>query len=284
MVIDDLRRKFKVSLSFILKAVKLPRSNYYYATSSQSIDKDKNIIRLINSIKEINPNYGYRRVTMALNNDGYNVNHKRVLRIMKKYNLLSSAFGKKKRKYSSYKGNVGKRFKNRLNRRFNTPIPFQKLVSDTTELRYGKQSINERIYLNPVLDLFSGEIISYSISNHPDFNSVFLPIKEAILKLPKTHFKRFFHSDQGVHYQNKRLNKFLKKNHITQSMSRKATCLDNAVIESFFHLLKIEIGNNFSTKEELINSVRNWIYYYNNFRIKTKLGGKSPIQYRKLVS
>lgn len=276
MVIDDLRRKFKVSLSFILKAVKLPRSNYYYATSSQSIDKDKNIIRLINSIKEINPNYGYRRVTMALNNDGYNVNHKRVLRIMKKYNLLSSAFGKKKRKYSSYKGNVGKRF--------NTPIPFQKLVSDTTELRYGKQSINERIYLNPVLDLFSGEIISYSISNHPDFNSVFLPIKEAILKLPKTHFKRFFHSDQGVHYQNKRLNKFLKKNHITQSMSRKATCLDNAVIESFFHLLKIEIGNNFSTKEELINSVRNWIYYYNNFRIKTKLGGKSPIQYRKLVS
>ncbi|MEN3240129.1 IS3 family transposase, partial [Fructilactobacillus sanfranciscensis] len=69
-----------------------------------------------------------------------------------------------------------------------------------------------------------------------------------------------------------------------QSMSRKATCLDNAVIESFFHLLKIEIGNNFSTKEELINSVRNWIYYYNNFRIKTKLGGKSPIQYRKLVS
>ena len=203
---------------------------------------------------------------------------------MKKYNLLSSAFGKKKRKYSSYKGNVGKRFKNRLNRRFNTPIPFQKLVSDTTELRYGKQSINERIYLNPVLDLFSGEIISYSISNHPDFNSVFSPIKEAILKLPKTHFKRFFHSDQGVHYQNKRLNKFLKKNHITQSMSRKATCLDNAVIESFFHLLKIEIGNNFSTKEELINSVRNWIYYYNNFRIKTKLGGKSPIQYRKLVS
>ena len=276
MVIDDLRRKFKVSLSFILKAVKLPRSNYYYATSSQSIDKDKNIIKLINSIKEINPNYGYRRVTMALNNDGYNVNHKRVLRIMKKYNLLSSAFGKKKRKYSSYKGNVDKRF--------NTPIPFQKLVSDTTELRYGKQSINERIYLNPVLDLFSGEIISYSISNHPDFNSVFLPIKEAILKLPKTHFKRFFHSDQGVHYQNKRLNKFLKKNHITQSMSRKATCLDNAVIESFFHLLKIEIGNNFSTKEELINSVRNWIYYYNNFRIKTKLGGKSPIQYRKLVS
>ncbi|WP_103468291.1 IS3 family transposase [Fructilactobacillus sanfranciscensis] len=221
---------------------------------------------------------------MALNNDGYNVNHKRVLRIMKKYNLLSSAFGKKKRKYSSYKGNVGKRFKNILNRRFNTPIPFQKLVSDTTELRYGKQSINERIYLNPVLDLFSGEIISYSISNHPDFNSVFLPIKEAILKLPKTHFKSFFHSDQGVHYQNKRLNKFLKKNHITQSMSRKATCLDNAVIESFFHLLKIEIGNNFSTKEELINSVRNWIYYYNNFRIKTKLGGKSPIQYRKLVS
>lgn len=221
---------------------------------------------------------------MALNNDGYNVNHKHILRIMKKYNLLSSAFEKKKRKYSSYKGNVGKRFKNRLNRRFNTPIPFQKLVSDTTELRYVKQSINERIYLNPVLDLFSGEIISYSISNHPDFNSVFLPIKEAILKLPKTHFKRFFHSDQGVHYQNKRLNKFLKKNHITQSMSRKATCLDNAVIESFFHLLKIEIGNNFSTKEELINSVRNWIYYYNNFHIKTKLGGKSPIQYRKLVS
>ncbi|WP_428832116.1 IS3 family transposase, partial [Fructilactobacillus sanfranciscensis] len=117
-VIDDLRRKFKVSLSFILNAVKLPRSNYYYATSSQSIDKEKNILRLIYNIKEINPNYGFRRLTMALNNDGYNVNHKRVLRIMKKYNLLSSAFGKKKRKYSSYKDNVGKRFKNRLNRRF----------------------------------------------------------------------------------------------------------------------------------------------------------------------
>ncbi|WP_413627384.1 IS3 family transposase [Fructilactobacillus vespulae] len=284
MVIDDLRRKFKVSLSFILRAVKLPRSNYYYAISSHSINKDVNIIKLIKEIKENNPNYGYRRVTLALNNAGKNVNHKRVLRIMKKHNLLSSVFGKKRRRYNSYEGNVGKRFKNRLNRRFNTPIPFQKLASDTTELRYGNQSINERIYLNPVLDLFSGEIISYSVSDHPDFDSVFSPIKEAVLKLPKTKFKRFFHSDQGVHYQNKRLNKFLRKNRITQSMSRKATCLDNAVIESFFHILKIEIGNNFNTKEELINSVRNWIYYYNNYRIKTKLGGKSPIQYRKLVS
>ncbi|WP_428832016.1 hypothetical protein [Fructilactobacillus sanfranciscensis] len=88
------------------------------------------------------------------------------------------------------------------------------------------------------------------MSNHPDFNSVFSPIKEAILKLPKTNFKRFFHSDQGVHYQIKRLNKYLKKNHITQSMSRKAPCVDNAVIESFFHRLKIEIGNKLNTKEE----------------------------------
>ncbi|MCB5223347.1 IS3 family transposase, partial [Lactiplantibacillus pentosus] len=112
--------------------------------------------------------YGYRRITGALHDTyGFKINHKRVLRIMREQDWLCGAFNRQKRKYNSYKGTVGVIAPNRLKRRFKTDRPYQKLVTDVSEFRYGNQSQNERVYLEPVLDLFNGEVLAFNISDHP---------------------------------------------------------------------------------------------------------------------
>ncbi|MCT2868167.1 transposase, partial [Fructilactobacillus fructivorans] len=108
-------------------------------------------------------------------------------------------------------------------RRFLTDRPYQKLVTDTTELRYGSKSMSERLYLNPVLDLFSGEVLSYKLSEHLDLNSVLSPVGQAFKRLPKLNYRTTIHTDQGCHYQHRKFISLVKKNHVIKSMSRKAT-------------------------------------------------------------
>ena len=137
-------------------------------------------------------------------------------------------------------------FKNKINRRFNTSVPHQKITTDTTEFKIypidknGKLSI-KKAYLNPFLDMFNGEILS----------------------------------DQGWAYQMKQYTNTLKNNKIFQSMSRKGTCLDNSLMENFFGIMKQD-----RSFEELEKEVINYIYYYNNDRIKEKLKWNSPVNYR----
>ncbi|MGY5276227.1 IS3 family transposase [Lactiplantibacillus plantarum] len=114
---------------------------------------------LIKSVRLANPDYGYRTVTLALKNKGINVNHKAVLRIMRENNLLCQAFNRRTKKYNSYKGTVGTVAHNRLNRRFKMDRPFQKIVTDVTEVRWGNQTINKRAYFTVYIDLYNGEII-----------------------------------------------------------------------------------------------------------------------------
>ncbi|MFC0088180.1 IS3 family transposase, partial [Weissella thailandensis] len=101
---------------------------------------------------------------------------------------------------------------------------------------------------------------------------------------PKLNYRLTIHSDQGFQYQNYEYVSRLQNNHVFQSISRKATCLDNAMAESFFHLLKVGTvhNNHYQNYDELKSAVNNYIYYYNNKRIKTKLAGKTPVQYRSL--
>jgi len=271
-----------------LKAISIPRSTYYYArTHKGRVFDDDKIVQAIDEIRQSDPKYtkkyGYRRMTDALKEMGFTVNHKKVLRIMTEHAWLCQAFNRQKRKYNSYKGTVGKIAKNLLKRRFITDRPYQKLVADVSEFRYGNMGQNDRVYLEPIMDLFSGEILAFNISEHPTVEFAIKPLKEALDNIPKLNYRTTVHTDQGFQYQNSSWQRILKEHRIFQSMSRKATCLDNASMESFFHIMKVEMMDiHYDKKADLIQSMTEWIDFYNHRRIKTKLNGMSPVKYREL--
>lgn len=138
-----------------------------------------------------------------------------------------------------------------------------------------------KLYLSPILDMYNGEIISYTISEHPVLNQILDMLNKAFLKIPD-NTNLIFHSDQGWQYQHSQYQKRLQQKGIRQSMSRKGNCLDNSVMENFFGLLKSELLylREFSSIEEFRIELERYIDYYNNKRIKCKLKGLSPVQYR----
>lgn len=218
--------------------------------------------------------YGYRRITMELHNRGYRINHKTVQRLM---GLLGLKCMVRIKKYRSYKGQVGKIAPNLIQRNFKADAPNKKWTTDITEFSlFGK-----KLYLSPILDMYNGEIISYNISEHPVLNQVLDMLDQAFLKIPDDT-NLIFHSDQGWQYQHKQYQKRLQEKGIRQSMSRKGNCLDNSVMENFFGLLKSELLylREFSSVEEFRVELEKYIDYYNNKRIKNKLKGLSPVQYR----
>ena len=248
---------------------------------------DKEIEEKIVEIRELNKDYGYRRVSGELRNQGYIVNKKKVQRIMQKLNLQVTSFTRKSRKYSSYKGRIGTVAPNRINRRFNTHIPHQKITTDTTEFKYyeidakGHMTMR-KLYLDPFMDMCNGEIVSYAMDKRPTARNVMNALELAIEATADCPYRRTFHSDQGWAYQMKAYTKRFKEEKIFQSMSRKGNCLDNSLMENFFGLLKQEIyyGVVYYSYEELESEIRKYIKYYNENRIKEKLGYLSPVQYR----
>jgi putative transposase len=224
-------------------------------------------------------NYGYRRILLELKNRGHKVNHKKVQRIMNKLGLKGDKFKRKSRKYSSYKGTTGKVAKNLINRRFNTNVCHQKLTTDITEF---KCSDGVKLYLNPIMDMFNGEILSYGTSMHPTLELAIKPLEEALEIVKDSKFRTTIHSDQGWHYQHNKWVSTLKENKVFQSMSRKGNCLDNSPMENFFGLMKQEMyyGEALCSFEELKMRIEEYIDYYNNKRIKQKLAGMNPVQYR----
>ena len=183
---------------------------------------------------------------------------------------------KRKSKYKSYKGEVGKIAPNIINRNFVANAPFQKLATDVTEFSV----CDDKVYLSPVIDMYNNEIISYSISLSPNFNQTREMLNGLIHKLPN-NTTPILHSDQGWQYQMKEYQRILKENNIQQSMSRKGNCLDNSIMENFFGKLKIEMfyGEKFESVNTFIDKLREYIYYYNNERIILKLK-MSPVKYR----
>ena len=218
--------------------------------------------------------YGYRRITLELHNRGYIINHKTVQKLMKQCGLKCEI---RKKKYRSYKGEIGKVAPNIINRNFKADKPNQKWTTDVTEFAIADQ----KVYLSPILDMFNGDIISYNISLHPTFHQTMDMLDKAFAKIPNDT-NLIMHSDQGWQYQMKHYQHRLKEKGIIQSMSRKGNCLDNSVMENFFGLLKTEMfyKQKFKSAEHLIDEIDKYIDYYNNRRIKCKLKGQSPVQYR----
>ena len=261
---------------------KLPKSSYYEwkIKLEQPIDKDKQIKEEIKTIVEASKGrYGYRRVTLVLKNKGFKINHKRVLRIMREQSLLCSKFKTRSRKYSSYKGQIGKVADNIVNRQLRASKPNQLWLTDVTEFRIKGQE--KKIYLSPILDIYNSEIISYTLSNHPTINLTNTMLEKA-LEENKDIKDLTIHSDQGFHYQHSSWTKKLEKMNIRQSMSRKGNCLDNSPMENFFGILKQEMyyGAEFKNYNELVVEIEKYIRWYNEDRIKTKLNGMSPVMYR----
>jgi putative transposase len=248
---------------------------YYYLKKFSQPDKHSSIkAAIIDIYHQHKGRYGYRRITITLKGKGIMINHKRVSRIMNECGLKCLV---RIKKYKSYKGQQGKIARNLLNRNFNARKPYQKWVTDVTEFAVA----GKKLYLSPILDLYNGEIVSYNISPRPNFYQTMDMLQKALTRLP-SQAKPILHSDQGWQYQMKEYQELLRKRKIKQSMSRKGNCLDNAVMENFFGILKSELFyiKKFKSIDSLQKDIINYIEYYNNNRIKQKLNGLSPVQYR----
>ena len=251
-------------------------------------NKDEQVEKKILEIRKDNPNYGYRRMTAMLRKQGLLINKKKVQRLVQKLKLQVTSFSRKTRKYSSYKGTIGKVADNKINRNFKVDEPYTYITTDTTEFKYLEKDKSgnyqvKKLYLNPYLDMYNGEIISYELSKQPTLAPILKALDKAIEITSTNNDKRIFHSDQGWAYQLKQYTSKLEKKGITQSMSRKGNCLDNSPMENFFGILKQEIyyGKKFYSYEELKETIEDYIEYYNKSRIKEKLGYLSPIEYRE---
>ena len=256
----------------------MPKATYYYhAKRLQNPPPDKytNIKQKIASIYETNrKRVGYRRITLALHKEGFRINHKTVQRLMKQLGLFCRV---RMKKYNSYRGDAGKIAPNLLERNFKTTKPNQKWVTDVTEFSL----FGQKLYLSPILDLYNREIVSYTISHHPNFSQIIAMLEQAFSTIPE-NTNLILHSDQGWQYQMKPYRRMLKAKGIRQSMSRKGNCLDNAVMENFFGILKSELLylQDFESIEHFKRELVEYIRYYNENRIKIGLNGMSPVEFR----
>ena len=264
----------------LLEFTGLKRSTFFYHIQKRD-DKYAELKQSISNIfYENKGRYGYRRIHLALKAEGIHKNSKLVRRLMRELGLagLTNA---KQRKYSSYRGKIGKIADNHFRRDFHADRPYQKWATDVTEFK----TKEGKLYLSPVVDLFNMEIVSYEISPRPTFALVKNMINKALNVLPDGAHP-VVHSDQGWQYQMPEYQQILFEKGATQSMSRKGNCLDNAVAECFFSVLKREMyfghEQEFITNEQLEIAISEYIHYYNNNRIKLRLQGLSPVKYREL--
>ncbi|MEQ6890588.1 IS3 family transposase [Halomonas sp. CS7] len=264
------------SLALLLRAAELPRSTFYYQI--QALGADDRYASLKARIRAIydrhRGRYGYRRITAVLRQAGETINHKTVQRLMQQLGLKSLI---RPKRYRAYRGAEGYAAPNTLQRRFQAQRPHQRWVTDITEFKVNGQ----KLYLSPIMDLYNGEIIAFQTGPRPVFDLVKGMLKKAFGRLMPED-RPLLHSDQGWHYRHPSYRRLVVEKRILRSMSRKGNCLDNAAMESFFGTLKAEYFhlNRFDTIEQLQQGLDQYIHYYNHERIRLKLKGLSPVQYR----
>ena len=258
----------------------MAKSTYYFEIKKVDVVKNRNL-ELMREIQEIfddnKGRYGVRRVHKELLNRGYNVNHKRVQRLMHENRLLGK---RPKEKYHSYKGEVGKIADNIINRDFSTTAPLQKWTTDVSQFSFSWG----KCYFSPILDMNTNEIVSYDLSLSPNMEQIQRMLNKALKKFPSVT-GLIFHSDQGWQYQHAFFRNTLKEHGIIQSMSRKGNCYDNCIMETFFGRLKNEMfygyEKDYESFEEFAKALDEYIDYYNNQRIQAKTKWMPPAKYRE---
>jgi putative transposase len=265
----------------LLAIARVPRASYYkwQTTVPMRTEKqlrDYEIKRHMMAIHLAHPEFGYPRMMTALWESGFRVNHKKVSRLMKVLAIQSVI--RKKRKHSSYTPSVV--YPNRLNRQFHAIGPQQKMVTDITYISDG----TDFHYLSVIQDLFNNEIVAWKLSRRNDVKLVLDTIEQWTRKRDVS--ESVLHSDQGFQYTSQAYNTRLEAFSVKGSHSRKATCLDNACIESFFSHLKTEklYITQCKSESEIHQAVEDYIYYYNYQRFQAKLKQRAPIEYRHALA
>jgi transposase InsO family protein len=258
---------------------KVSRSGYYHwLRTAHQPDKDYPDYLVINELfKRGKSKYGFRTIKMKLASDKQIVmNHKKIIRIMKKYWLFT-----KIRRINPYRQIMKKTqehriFDNQLNREFKQFIPYSVLCTDITYLPF-----NQRFaYLSVVKDIASNEVLGWKLSKHLEMNIVLETI-DNISNKEINLTGALIHSDQGFHYTNPEYIKKVKNLEMVQSMSRKGNCIDNAPMESFFGHLKDDVDyKDCRSFEELNLVIDDYMEYYNNKRYQWNLKKMTPVDYR----
>jgi len=245
----------------LAKKLGVSRSSLYYK-SKQDL-KDKKILPEIKKIMSMNPSYGHRRIAIALK-----VNHKKVLRLMKKFNLVPEL----KRVKSKYNRVKQRKVETNLIKNFCPIVPNVVWLSDFTYLRFK----NKFVYLTTVIDVFSRKVIGWHLSLKQDSKMV----QKALLEAFREGSPEFFHSDRGSQYQDRGLEELLNSKNIKPSKSDKSSPWQNSWQESFFSQFKLDLNGTgrFQDYDELVDGIYQQIEYYNNKRIHTALK-KSPQEF-----
>ena len=259
----------------------VPRSAYYrWLKNPESISEKKNreISEKIRKIHEDHPDMGYRRICDELDRR-YDtaVNDKRILRLCRK-NHIQSTIKWKPKSCTRSSDDPAHIARNYLNRDFHATAPNEKWLTDVTEFKWYEGVTVHKVYLSAILDLYDRRIVSYVIRDRNDNPLVFDTLDAAITANPNAH--PLFHSDRGFQYTNRVFYNKLKKAKMKQSMSRVAKCIDNGPMEGFWGILKREryYGRRFTSREELVSMIENYISYYNNRRVQRNLGVLTPME------
>lgn len=255
----------------------LPRSTFFYHQSRlQGVDPRSSLKTGVKEIFEKNHGrYGHRRIHFELRKQGWTIAKKTVLKLMRSLKLICKVRSRKR--YNSYQGEQGVVAPKLLKRQFEADAPNQKWVTDVTEFNVG----DRKLYLSPIMDLFDRQVISYAVGTSPNLELTNDSLRGALATLEDGQTP-LLHSDQGFQYQHNSWRTLLENAGAVQSMSRKANCYDNAVMENFFGHLKEELFHRvrFLNTDALASALHEYIRWYNTERISTNLKGLSPVQYR----
>ena len=274
-------RLAKYSVSAMCRVLQVHRSGFYAWLSQPLSCRAKEDQRLLLKIKqfwaESSFSYGYRNITLDMKDDGETCGKHRVYRIMRQAQIQSQRGYKKHKGFHG--GNLSLVAPNRLDRQFEVEQPDQVWVTDFTYIR----TYEGWLYLTVVLDLFSRQVIGWSMKKNPRSDLVIDALLMAVWRR-KPETKVMVHSDQGVQYTSRDWRAFLDDNNLEISMSRRGNCHDNAVAESFFSLLKAERIKRkiYKTRFEARSDIFNYIeLFYNPKRHHGNNGGLSPVEYEK---
>lgn len=267
-------------ISLLCKIAGVSKSGYYkWWKNADKIKDEFDVLLIAEMFFKSKQKAGFRTIKMRLLTEyGIIMNHKKIIRIMRKYGMITKIRQANPYKYAAKIRQDNIVFPNLINRKFKEQEPNKVYSTDITYLKYSGNTA----FLSVMLDVKTSEVISYSLSDNLQMGFVIDTINSGIKKYPTDNL--IIHSDRGVHYTNNVYQMLLKKNNIQQSMSAPATPRDNAPIESFFGHLKDELDyKKCKTFEELSAMIDDYMYNYNYTRKQWSKNKMTPIEYKNFL-